>query len=68
MRVGPAFERSGGFICLVKYKVKNRNKVHDLRLLIARGMDDVPDPEGATALKSISLLVSLLIGLFVYTG
>jgi len=42
--VGPANERAGGFTCLTKYKIKNSNKIHDLRVMIARGVDAFEDP------------------------
>ena len=44
MKVGPGNERGGGFVCLVKFRIKNKNKVHDLRTIVARGVDDTPDP------------------------
>ena len=70
MKVGPANERGGGYVCLIKYRIKNKNKVHDLRALIARGQDDTPDPiiDAAKYINPISAVFSLFLGLFMYSG
>ena len=70
MKVGPQNERGGGFVCLIKYRIKNKNKVHDLRTMIARGQDNTPDPiiEGSAYIKPVSFVISLFLGFLMYSG
>ena len=70
MKVGPANERGGGWVCLIKYRIKNKNKIHDLRALIGRGIDDFPDPvvDSASKLAPISLMSILLFAFTAYLG
>ena len=68
MQVGPQNVRGGGFVCLVKYRIKNTNKGHDLRAIIARSQDDTVDPiiESAQNIKSFTF--TLILGLLMYLG
>ena len=71
MGVGSSVERGGGTVCLIKYKIENKNQIHDLRVIIGRGLDNFEDPivpDGSQYLKPISIISSLVVALTILFG
>ena len=61
-----AYDPENGYVCEIKFELRNKNTDHDLRIQIFREKDDRPDEGGIAMIKVTSIFVTAFLALMMY--